>query len=249
MAMAESQHSDVSMGDAGDGMTDSQLDREAAALLAADTSNDRLPDALATEAVGPLNAVVQPEDVVQPAAGNSAAAAEADATGENDSSNGPSSDDDDDDEEPVVPTDIAGLMDAGNTLMSHFASSQQSQMTADDDYEEQEIREEFAKIKTSTWMMKKLDKTTSTLSKLVKVSRDWPWQPQHSQGLPFPPSLRITRIASEPSSLQFASSSPSTRRRRRPSPSCAASCRTRARTASCATRSLPPRMCSSPRSN
>ena len=60
-------------------------------------------------------------------------------------------------------------MEAGGNLISRFASQSQSQMTDDGgDYEEEQIREEFGKIKTSTWMQKKLDKTTAELEKLVK---------------------------------------------------------------------------------
>jgi len=107
---------------------------------------------------------------IPPAAGKEKKAADDDATGKNDSSNGPSSDDDDDDDDDeAAPADLAGLMEAGGNLISRFASQSQSQMTDDGgDYEEEQIREEFGKIKTSTWMQKKLDKTTGELEKLVK---------------------------------------------------------------------------------
>jgi len=168
-----SQLSDASMGDAPP-MTDSQLDRDATELLAADPSNDRLEDALATAAVeqpgsmGPP-AKNNPASMGPPAAGKTKAAKE-DETGKCASSNGSSSGgEDDDDEEADAPAHLAGLMEAGGNLITRFASSQQSQMTDDgDDYEETQIREEFNKLKTSMWMQKKLDKTTNELEKLVK---------------------------------------------------------------------------------
>jgi len=171
-----SQLSDASMGDAPPvpALTDSQLDREATELLAADPSNDRLEDALATAAVeqpgsmGPP-AKNNPASMGPPAAGKTKAAKE-DETGKCASSNGSSSGgEDDDDEEADAPAHLAGLMEAGGNLITRFASSQQSQMTDDgDDYEETQIREEFNKLKTSMWMQKKLDKTTNELEKLVK---------------------------------------------------------------------------------
>ena len=51
--------------------------------------------------------------------------------------------------------------------------SQQSQESLgtdddDDDYMEQQVRKEFGKIQTSTWMAKKIDGMTGELGKLVK---------------------------------------------------------------------------------
>ena len=56
-------YSDVSMGDGGEGMTDSQLDREAEELLASDPSNDRLEDGLATSAMHASSCVVNKDQV------------------------------------------------------------------------------------------------------------------------------------------------------------------------------------------
>lgn len=167
-----SQHSDVSMGDtASVERTDSQLDREATELLEADPTNDRLADALATDgAVQPIPANGIPPASMEQPAGKKKSSDEADATGKCESSNGESTGDDDDDvEEGSAPADLAGLMEAGGNLISRFASQSQSQMTDDGgDFEEEQIREQFAKIQTSTWMQKKLDKTTADLEKLVK---------------------------------------------------------------------------------
>ena len=165
-----SQLSDVSMGDGAEPLTDSQLDQEATALLAADPSNDRIEDALATTAVeqpaGGIPANQEPAQPAQPA--------QDDATGKNDSSNGDSTGDDDeeeddkDDDDAAPAGNFAGLMEAGGMLMARFASQSQSQMTDDGDDEDERIREEFGKVKTSMWMQKKLDKTTADLDKLVK---------------------------------------------------------------------------------
>ena len=155
-------------------MSDSQLDREATALLAANPTNDRLNDALA---VAPAEQPAIQQPAIQEPAQEPAAqpAVEDDATGACASSNGDSTGDEDfedyedDEEEGAPPEDLAGLMAAGGNLIARFASFSQSQATDDgDDYEEEQIREQFATIKSSTWMQKKLDKTTSELDKLVK---------------------------------------------------------------------------------
>jgi len=168
-----SQLSDISMGDASmPTRTDSQLERDATELLAADPTNDRLEDALASDAVEQPTSMGPPAQPAnpQPDAGSERADGADDATGNCDSSNGPSSGDEEDAaEEAGAPADLAGLMEAGGNLISRFASqSQASQMTDDGDYEKERIREDFAKIKTSTWIQKKLDKTTRELDKLVK---------------------------------------------------------------------------------
>jgi len=62
------------------------------------------------------------------------------------------------------------LMDKGGVMLKRFASTTQSQETDDGgDYEEEKIRKDFSKIKTSTWMQKKIDGTTVELS--AKVSQ------------------------------------------------------------------------------
>jgi hypothetical protein len=161
------QDSDVSMGE---GYTESQLQRAVDDLMAADPTNDRLPDALAKDAVKTGTAAVEQTGSKDPPASKKKDG-EADATGKCESSNGASSDDEaDGDFERDGAADLASLMEAGGELMSRFGSQSQSlsQMTNDRDFKEEEIREEFAKIKTSTWMQKKLDKTTTELEKQVK---------------------------------------------------------------------------------
>ena len=96
-----------------------------------------------------------------------------DTTGECQSSNGPSSGDDSEEEEQEEEEieeeeDMDALMDKGGVMLKRFASTTQSQETDDgDDYEEEKIRKDFSKIKTSTWMQKKIDAKTVELSALV----------------------------------------------------------------------------------
>ena len=133
-----SQASDASMGD---GYTDSQLDREASALLAADPTNDRIEDGLAT---GQVNAQRSQDNKVDTGDNKVEEASSEEGTG-----------------------DLDSLMAAGGALISRFASSQQS-LASDGDFEGDCIREEFGKIKSSTWMQKKIDGKTAELDKLVK---------------------------------------------------------------------------------
>jgi len=150
--------SDVSMGDDGIGaLTDSQLDREASAVLEQGNGNDeRLDDALATTAA--VDDAVQVVDVPE---------GDGDATG-----NGGS--------DVEQPTNIAALMASGASAISRFAPSSQgdSQMTNDDggDYVEEKMREEFQKYKHSTWMHKRVDTETKKmnlqLKKYDKTKRD-----------------------------------------------------------------------------
>jgi len=145
--------SDVSMGDGIGALTDSQLDREASAVLGQDNGNDeRLDDALATTA-----AVVDAVQVVDGADG--------DATGGSD---------------VEQPTNIAALMASGASAISRFAPSSQgdSQMTNDDggDYEEEKIREEFKKYKHSTWMHKRVDTETKKMNLQLKKYDKTKWE-------------------------------------------------------------------------
>lgn len=146
-----SQGSDGSVAAAMSGMhvarSDSQLARDADELLA------EAPEANASTNVGGL-----------------AASMEA-ATGKCDSSNGSSDHDDNDEEfeqEYEDEEDMDCLLSRGGVMLQRFASKTQSQETDDGgDYEEELIRKEFATIKTSTWMQKKIDAKHVELSALV----------------------------------------------------------------------------------
>ena len=175
--------SDVSMGDGIGALTDSQLDREASAVLEQGNGNDeRLDDALATTAVCAASSRIALHPAFAPALIVFSVCQQAvdDAVqvvdGADDTGNGGSGDDDEE-----QPTDVDGLMAAGDALLSRFAlgSQGESQMTNDDggDYEEEKIREEFKKYKHSTWMHKRVDTETKKmnlqLKKYDKTKRDF----------------------------------------------------------------------------
>ena len=154
-----SQLSDATMNDV-PMMTDSQLERETGELFSAtDPENDRLLDALADK----------PAEVpAVPANAN-------DDTGVGGSDEGEEDEESEEEEAPVdggqndgETSGVAGLMQNGREFMQRFASTQDSQVTDDGiDYEEEEIRKEYAKITTSTWMHKKISKAKTDMSKLL----------------------------------------------------------------------------------
>ena len=94
-------------------------------------------------------------------------ATDTDETGVNDSSNGDSRGEEleepcGDDEEKA---DMEFLLTKGGAMLARQSSCSQ---TLDDDYDpDEDIRNDYEKIKTSTWVQKKLDKTTGELSKLL----------------------------------------------------------------------------------
>ena len=153
-------------------ITDSQLDRDATELLATYPNNDRLHDGLAT---GPEeHPTIQQPAIPQPAQEPAVhPEVKDDTTGKCDSSHGDSTGDEDfDDEEDASadqnPADVAGLMAAGGMLITRYSSFNDSQVDDDGDYEEALIRDEFVKLKSSTWVQRKLDKNTKELEDLVK---------------------------------------------------------------------------------
>lgn len=138
-----SQASDASMGEE---YTDSQVEGALKAVLATDPTNDRIEDGLAT---GQVNAQRSQDNKVDTGDNKLEEASSEEASFEEGTG------------------DLDSLMAAGGALISRFASSQQS-LASDGDFEGDCIREDFGKIKSSTWMQKKIDGKTAELDKLVK---------------------------------------------------------------------------------
>jgi len=168
---------------------DDRLQDGLAVAGAGDTTLSQDADALLAEMEGSQQPAEQIPQIPLPAEQIPPAGIEGatyDETGLNDSSNGPSSGDEDDDDKGD-PSELAELMQKGGLLMSGIPQSQDSQVTDDgEDYMEEKVRKEFATIKTSTWMQKKIDGLTGT-------SRCVPSVP--SVPPPSPPPLTTTRLS------------------------------------------------------
>lgn len=144
--------------------SNSDLQR-AAAELDADMAANGAVVVSAADDIAPAAVAVAAADIAPAAVADGG-----DATGQCDSSNGDSSDNDEGDEQSseVEEENMEVLMDKGGVMLKRFASMTDSQETDDGfDYEEEEIRKEFATIKTSTWMQKKIDAKHVELSALV----------------------------------------------------------------------------------
>lgn len=138
-----SQDSNAEMQD----FTDSQLDREATALLASLPDDDRMQDALATDAVVVEASLQQMQEQV----------AGVNADGEDDGGS-------------TGHEQVNSLLSAGEAILNRQSSQGQSQESVedDDDYEEKQIESEFAKCKTSLWMTKKVVSATAEMQSMVE---------------------------------------------------------------------------------
>ena len=169
-----SQVSDESMADQPpEALTDSQLDDAANAFLAADPSNDlegNLAGLVVDQSanIPPASAEPAAEPAAEAAPG--VAVEDEDATGKNNDDDEDEDDEEEDDEEAPPTTHLEELIQRGGQIMSGLQTqqSQESILSDDSDYVEEQVRKEFSTIKTSTWMAKKIDAMTGDLAKLVK---------------------------------------------------------------------------------